>query len=75
MVIGPSRPLLSLVGAISGEDGGIALLIDATTKSVFRLKTGESHSGWTLLVVGRREVTFQKGSESLILTIPSPPAR
>ena len=71
----PRRPLLALVGAIAGETEGFAIFLDETTKGIVRLKTGESHSGWTLRIVKGREATLQKGRETAILAIPNPPAK
>lgn len=67
----PSRPLLSLVGAIAADNDGIALFVDLTNKTMLRLKIGESHLGWTLLNVDRREATLQRGRESIVFAIPS----
>ena len=70
---GPERPLLSLVGAVAGENGGIAIFLDETTRDIVRLKTGETHpSGWTLRSVRGREATLQKDRESVILALPAP---
>ena len=69
------RPLLALVGVIAGEDDGIAIFIDETTKGVLRLRTGESHLGWTLQLVKGREVTLHSDSETTILALPNPSAK
>jgi hypothetical protein len=69
------RPVLSLVGAIVAKDDSIALLFDPTTKTVLRLKIGESHVGWTLLRVDRQEATLQRGNESIVFATPSARAR
>ena len=37
-----AQPPLALVGAIAGENEGIAIFLDGTTKGVICLKTGES---------------------------------
>jgi general secretion pathway protein N len=71
----PDRPQLSLVGTVSGEDEGIAVVVDAATKAVLRLKTGESHKGWTLRAVLRREARFEKGREAAVLSLPAPTAK
>jgi hypothetical protein len=71
----PQRPLLALIGAIAGQADGIAIFFDETTRSIVRLKTGESHSGWTLRVVASREATLQRGRETAILVLQNPPAR
>jgi hypothetical protein len=56
----PLRPSLSLVGAVAGETDGIAIFRDETTKSIVRMKTGESRAGWILRQVKGREATLQK---------------
>jgi hypothetical protein len=70
----PDRPQLTLVGAVAGDSGGIAIFIDQTTNDVVRLKTGDRHSGWTLRSVKGREASFQKNSETLTLALPAPNA-
>jgi general secretion pathway protein N len=71
---GPERPQLTLVGAVVGDSGGIAIFLDQTTNDIVRLKTGESHSGWILRSVKGREALFQKNSETLTLALPAPGA-
>ena len=70
-----AQPPLALVGAIAGENEGIAIFLDGTTKDIIRLKTGESHAGWTLQSVKPREAIFQKEQKSAILMLPNPPAK
>jgi general secretion pathway protein N len=66
---GPVRPPLSLVGAILMENGGVAILLDETSKGIVRLQVGESHQGWTLESVQRREVTLKRDRQSTILQL------
>jgi general secretion pathway protein N len=68
----PEKPRLTLVGAIVGERESIAVLLDEGTRDVVRLKTGESHAGWVLRSVRRREVTLEKDRETMILALPVP---
>ena len=68
---GTNGPAANLVGAIAGKDVGIAIMLDPTSNTVFRLRVGESHAGWTLILVKKREVTFQKGSDMATLSIES----
>ena len=70
-----AQPPLALVGAIAGENDGIAIFLDGTTKGVIRLKTGESHAGWILQSVKPREAIFQKGQKSAILMLLYPSAK
>lgn len=72
--VSPSRPPLALVGAITGQSEGVAIFLDKTTKRTIRLKTGESHLGWTLRRVKGREATLQNENKSAILELPSLPA-
>jgi general secretion pathway protein N len=69
----PSRPPLALVGAIAGQHEGFAIFFDETTKRIIRLKTGESHGGWTLRSVQGREVTLQKDHETAVVALPPLP--
>jgi hypothetical protein len=69
------RPPLALVGAIAGEGEGIAIFLDETTKRIVRLKTGESHAGWTLRQVKAREATLQRDRDVTSLALPGPPAK
>jgi hypothetical protein len=71
----PGRPLLALVGAIAGESDGIAILLDERSKRIVRLKTGESHSGWTLRLVKAREALLQRDRDTAVLALPGPPAK
>jgi general secretion pathway protein N len=70
-----AQPPLALVGAIAGENEGIAIFLDGTTKGVIRLKTGETHAGWTLQSVKPREAIFQKEQKSAILMLLYPAAK
>ena len=69
---GPERPQLTLVGAIVGQQEGIAIFLDQATKNVVRLKTGDRYSGWTLASVKGREAMFEKNSETITLAMPAP---
>jgi hypothetical protein len=66
-----AQPPLVLVGAIAGETEGIAIFQDGTTKGVIRLKTGESHAGWILQAVKKREAVLQNERKDAILELPS----
>ncbi|MGO9849661.1 MAG: hypothetical protein ACLPKT_24540 [Methylocella sp.] len=70
----PDRPLLTLVGTVAGAAEGIAIFQDEKSKDIVRLRTGESHSGWTLTTVKAREAKLLHDRHTEILTIPSPPA-
>ena len=68
----PVRPPLVLIGAIAGTRGGIAIVINEGTKGIFRLRTGETQSGWMLRSVQGREATFERGTQSAVISIPLP---
>jgi hypothetical protein len=64
-----ARPALALVGAVAGEDEDIAVFLDQRAKRLIRLKTGESHAGWTLEAVAGREVTLIKSGRRAVFTL------
>lgn len=69
------QPSLALVGAIAGENDGIAIFLDGATKNIIRMKTGESHGEWTLRAVKAREAILQSEHKTSTLTLPAPPAK
>jgi general secretion pathway protein N len=75
VVAGPNRPRLLLVGAIAGDTESIAIFIDEATKSVIRLRTGESHAGWELQAVNGQQVTLLNDRQTMVLSLPSMPAK
>jgi general secretion pathway protein N len=68
----PERPRLTLIGAIAGADGGIAVILDEATRDIIRLRTGENHAGWVLRSVCGREATLEKDRETMLLALPAP---
>jgi hypothetical protein len=68
----PNRPLLTLVATVATDSEGIAVFRDETSKGILRLRTGESHSGWTLSTVKPREVTMLRDHDTATLDIPTP---
>jgi len=67
----PDHPLLTLVGTVIGDSGGIGVF-DQATKAVVRLKTGQGHDGWTLRAVRGREAIFDKDRRTANLSLPPP---
>jgi hypothetical protein len=65
-------PQLSLVGTIASGDEGFGIFIDQSTKAALRLKVGEDHQGWKLLMIRGREVTMEKDERSAVLALPQP---
>ena len=68
----PQHPNLTLVGTVAGENEGVAVFIDTTTRDTVRLRTGEGHSGWILQSIERRTATLQKGDRTETLALPKP---
>jgi hypothetical protein len=68
----PNRPILTLMATVAEDGEGIAVFRDEASKNILRLRTGESHSGWTLSTVKPREVTMLRDHDTAILDIPSP---
>lgn len=81
----PSRPILAepsdptdvpltvaLSGVVSGPGVALAILIDPANNATMRLKTGEEHDGWTLVEIGRTNVTFRRGEQDTVLTLKPP---
>jgi hypothetical protein len=66
----PQHPNLTLVGIVAGDNEGIAVFVDPTTRDTVRLHTGEGHSGWILQSVDRRTATLQKGDQTETLALP-----
>jgi general secretion pathway protein N len=57
----PDHPALALIGVIVGDSDAIAVFVDRTNQKIIRLRRGESHGGWALNAVERREATLAKG--------------
>jgi general secretion pathway protein N len=66
----PDHPLLTLVGTVAGETGGIGIFLDQATNNVIRLRTGENHTGWILRSVQGREASFEKDHQTATLALP-----
>ena len=69
----PDRPMVSLVGTVIGPSERIAVLLESSTKDVFRLRVGEDHQGWVLRLVNERDATMANKSEQVVvLELPKP---
>ncbi len=68
----PESPPFILVGTVSGEDSGIAVLVEQSTENTVRLRVNESHQGWTLRSIQGREVTLLKSGKSNVLALAPP---
>jgi general secretion pathway protein N len=65
----PERPPLTLIGAVVGESKAIAVFLDRTNQQIIRLRPGDTHAGWTLSSVLRREVTLRKDDRAEVLAL------
>jgi general secretion pathway protein N len=65
----PERPLLALIGAVVGDNDAIAVFLDRTNQKIVRLRQGETHAGWTLSSVQRREVILKKADRTEVLAL------
>jgi general secretion pathway protein N len=63
----PERPPLTLIGAVVGDSDAIAVFLDRTNQKIVRLRQGETHAGWVLSAIQRREVTLTKADRSEVL--------
>jgi general secretion pathway protein N len=68
----PERPALALIGAVVGDSDAIAVFIDRTNQKIVRLRTGDTHAGWVLSSVLRREVTLKKAEQTEVLELQRP---
>jgi hypothetical protein len=51
---------------------GFGIFLEQVGDKVLRLKTGETHKGWTLLEVRARQIVLQKDNETNTLSLPVP---
>ncbi len=66
----PEKPPLTLVGTVICEPQNIALIQHQTTKSLVRLRVGETISGWFLRLIEARNVTVEKNNQTVALALP-----
>ena len=67
----PEPPPLALIGAVVGDSDAIAVFVDRTNQKMVRLRQGESHAGWVLSTVLRREVTLTKDDRTETIELKS----
>lgn len=65
----PDRPKLTLLGTVIGASDSLGIFTDETSKEVIRIRTGESHDGWTLRSVQRRAASFEKDDRETTLAL------
>ncbi|MCI0468188.1 MAG: hypothetical protein L0Y57_14520 [Beijerinckiaceae bacterium] len=68
---GPGRPLLTLVGTVTGEPQNVAVVRDQTAKGFIRLHIGEAVSGWILRSIDARSVTVENNGETVTMALPA----
>jgi general secretion pathway protein N len=68
----PERLTLALIGAVVGEGDAIAVFLDRANQKIVRLHQGETHAGWVLSSVLRREVTLKKADRAEVLVLQRP---
>ena len=68
----PEHPPLALIGAVIGDSDAIAVFLDRTNQGIVRLRAGETHAGWVLSSVLRREVTLKKDDQTEVLMLQRP---
>ena len=68
----PQHPPLALIGAVVGDSDAIAVFLDRTNQAIVRLRAGETHAGWVLSSVLRREVTLTKDDQTEVLMLQRP---
>ncbi len=66
----PDRPSLRLVGTIAGDREGFGIFLDQTSNKAIKLRTGQSHDGWILRRIGRREALFERKDKTAVLALP-----
>jgi hypothetical protein len=71
VVAPPPKLQLLLVGTVVGEQEGIGVFVELTTKLAFRLKKGEAHDGWVLTSVQQRKVSFERDGATVTVELPS----
>jgi hypothetical protein len=68
----PTRPPLSLLGAIAAEESSIAIFFDEISRRTVRVKVGQGYAGWTLQLVKAREATLTRDQHTAIVSLPAP---
>jgi len=68
----PDRLKLTLLGTVIGASDSIGVFVDEASKEVIRIRTGESHDGWTLRSLHRRAASFEKNYQEMTLVLAPP---
>jgi hypothetical protein len=68
----PDHPLLTLLGTVAGETGGVGIFMKQNDKAPVNLRIGEDYQGWVLRSVRGRETIFEKNNRTAMLALPAP---
>ncbi len=68
----PEAPPFDLVGTIVSKGGSLAVFYNQASKTIVRLHSGESDSGWVLRSVQQRVTTLEKNHRTVTLALPLP---
>jgi hypothetical protein len=63
------RPPLLLIGTVAGEIDAIGIFLDQATNRTISLRAGQSHNGWMLGAVHKRDVILQKDQAIVLLPL------
>jgi general secretion pathway protein N len=65
----PDHPLLTLLGTVIGESGGIAVFLDEKSQDLVRLRPGQMQGGWTLQAIRRNAASFARENQEATLSL------
>jgi hypothetical protein len=68
----PDHPLLTLLGAVAGDTGGVGIFSEQKDKPPFNLRVGEGYQGWVLHTLRGREAIFEKNNQKATLALAGP---
>jgi general secretion pathway protein N len=65
----PDHPLLTLLGTVIGQSGGIAVFLDEKSQDLVRLRPGQMQEGWTLQAIRRNAASFTRENQEATLSL------
>jgi general secretion pathway protein N len=65
----PDHPLLTLLGTVIGQSGGVAVFLDEKSQDLVRLRPGQMRGGWTLQAIGRNAASFARENQEATLSL------
>lgn len=69
----PAQPPFLLIGAIISPQAQVALIKDAATQTILRVRAGDEPDGWRVRSVAARSIVVEKADQSFTLDIPRVP--